>query len=403
MSDFAQPSRRMQLVKPSPTNAAAQRARELRSQGRDILLLTTGEPDFDTPPHVIEAAHRAMLDGETRYTAPTGTAQLKAAICDKFRRENGLEFDSSEVLAANGCKQVIFNALFATLEPEEEVIIPAPFWASYPDMVLIAGGRPVIASCRREDGYKLTPEGLESVLTARSRWLILNSPSNPAGVVYSAEELSALADIVQRHPRLLVMTDDIYEHILFEGVTFQTLARVRPDLRPRILTMNGVSKTYSMTGWRLGYAGGPAWLVKEMGKLQSQTTSAPSSISQAAAVAALNGPQDFIAEQVGIYRTRRDKVMGVLNQVPGLDCLRPDGAFYVYVSCEGLIGRTTPEGQVLASDHDVAMYFLNHAGVATVHGEVFGLSPYLRLSIATATDILTEACARIGRAVGDLR
>jgi aspartate aminotransferase len=397
------PAERVRRIKPSPSSAAAQRARDMKSQGRDIISLTTGEPDFDTPDHVIEAACAAMQEGQTRYTGIGGTADLKAAICTKFAHENGLEYAPEEVMASTGGKQVIFNALMATVNHGDEVIIPVPSWVSYPDMVLVAGGRPVTVPCGMQSGFKLSPDSLEAAITDRTRWLILNSPSNPSGALYSAAELRALGEVLARHPNVLVMTDDMYEHILFDGRSFVTIAQVCSDLKNRTLTVNGVSKAYAMTGWRIGFCGGPAALLKEMVKLQSQSTSNPCSISQAAAVAALLGPKEFFAERAVRFQRRRDTVVAMLNAIDGIRCAVPQGAFYVYPSCVGLLGRCTPTGKVLENDGDVADYFLESVGVATVHGAAFGYSPHFRISIAASDDTLKDACARLQRACQALR
>ena len=395
-------SKRVQRIKPSPSSMAAQRARELKAEGRDIVSLTTGEPDFDTPDHVLDAAAEAMRRGETRYTNVGGTAALKSAIVDKFSRENGLDYSAEEVMASTGGKQVLFNALMATVDAGDEVVIPAPYWVSYPDMVLLAGGKPVLVPAGQEDGFKISAKALEAALTPRTRWLILNSPSNPTGALYSADELAALADVLERFPDVWVMTDDMYEHILFDGREYATIAAVRPALKARTLTVNGVSKAYAMTGWRIGFCGGPAGLVKAMSKLQSQSTSNPSSVSQAAAVAALNGPKDFLATSAAAFERRRNLVVPRLDAVDGLSCASPDGAFYVYPSCAGLIGRKTPGGHTLDDDAAVSLYLLESVGVATVHGAAFGLSPHFRISFARSEEVLEDGCARIAQACGTL-
>ena len=390
---------RMGRIKPSPSSMASRRARELKAAGRDIIALTAGEPDFETPDHVKQAVVEAMARGETRYTAVDGTAELKQAIAAKFKRDNGLDYAPEQIIAASGGKQIIFNALLATLDPGDEVIIPAPFWVSYPDMTLLAEGVPVLLPTSAEAGFKLTPGQLEAAITDRTKWLILNSPCNPSGATYDAAELKALADVLERHPQVHVLTDDIYEHILYDGATFATPAAVAPSLYDRTLTMNGVSKAYAMTGWRIGYAGGPAELIKNMATLQSQSTSGPSSISQAAAVAALNGPQEIVAERTAAFKERRDAVAEMLNDAAGLTCRVPEGAFYMYPDCGGLIGRRTPDGKVIQSDQDVVLYLLDSVGVAVVQGEAYGLSPYFRLSFAASMDELTEACKRIRSAI----
>ena len=387
-------STRVGRIKPSPSNLAAQRARELQAAGRDIVNLGQGEPDFPTPDHVIEAAHKAMLGGQTRYTTADGTPELKNAVVDKFARENGLVFKPENISVGSGGKQVIFNALMATLDAGDEVIIPAPYWVSYPEMVTFADGTPVRVATRPENGLKLLPAELEAAITPRTKWLILNSPSNPSGATYSADELRALAAVLERHPQVWVMVDDMYEHILFDGRKFSTFAQVAPQLAARTLTINGVSKAYAMTGWRIGYAGGPAELIKAMGKMQSQSTANPSSISQAAAVAALNGPQEIVRERCAEFEVRRDRILPLINAIPGLACEKPPGAFYFFVSCAGLIGKRTPQGRTLANDEDVALHLLDE-GVALVHGGAYGTSPYYRVSFATSMDNLEEACRRM--------
>ena len=387
----------LRRVKPSPTVAISAQARALKAEGVDVIALSAGEPDFDTPDNIKDAAIKAIRGGVTKYTDPDGTPELKKAICAKFKRENGLDYTPSQVHVAPGGKPVIYNALLATLSPGDEVLIPAPYWVSYPDMALLAGGEPVIVPTTMEDKFLLKPEALEAAITPRSRWLILNSPSNPTGAVYSAEHLKAIAEVLLRHPQVWVLTDDMYEHLLYDGFEFATIAAVEPRLYERTLTMNGVSKAYAMTGWRIGYAGGPEPLVKAMAKVISQTTSNPSSISQAAAVEALNGPQDFIAERAAHFEKRRDLVVSMLNQASGLTCAKPEGAFYVYPSCEGLIGKKTPEGEVIETDEAFAKALLKAEAVAVVHGEAFGLSPFFRISYATSSEILEDACSRIQR------
>ncbi len=392
------PSPSLARIKPSPTIFVTSLARELRRQGRDIIGLGAGEPDFDTPDHIKEAAIAAIRRGETKYTAVDGTPELKAAIAEKFRRENGLEFAPEEISVGAGGKQVIYNALLATVGPGDEVVIPAPYWVSYPDMVLLAGGEPRIVPCPAERGFKLTPEALEAAITPRTRWLILNSPSNPTGAAYRAEELAALAEVLRRHPHVWVLSDDIYEHLVYDGFRFATLLQVAPDLRERTLTVNGVSKAYAMTGWRIGYGAGPRELIRAMATLQSQSTTNPCSISQAAAVAALTGPQDFLAEWRERFRERRDLVVAMLSCAPGLSCPKPQGAFYVYPGCASVIGRRTPSGRELRTSEDFVKYLLEEHGVAVVHGAAFGLDPHFRISYATAIDQLEEACRRIIRA-----
>ena len=382
-------------IKPSPTIAVTNLARELKAAGRDIIGLGAGEPDFDTPDHIKEAAIQAIRDGDTKYTAVDGTPALKDAICAKFARENGLTYKPTEVTVGTGGKQVLYNALVATIDPGDEVLIPAPYWVSYPDMVLLAGGTPVAIDCPAANNFKLQPDQLEAAITAKTKWLILNSPSNPTGSAYTEAELKALGDVLIKHAHVHVMTDDMYEHLVYGDFRFTTPAQVTPELYGRTLTVNGVSKAYAMTGWRIGYAGGPAELIKAMGKVQSQSTSNPSSISQAAAVAALNGSQDFLPERNAVFVQRRDLIVDLLNQAPGLDCPTPEGAFYVYPSCAGVIGRKTPDGAVIESSEAFAKFLLEDGGVAVVHGSAFGLDPHFRISYATATDLLEEAGKRI--------
>ena len=389
-------------IKPSPTIAVTNLARELKAAGRDVIGLGAGEPDFDTPDAIKDAAIAAIRAGDTKYTAVDGTPALKQAIVDKFARENRLTYGVDQISVGTGAKQVLYNALMATLDPGDEVIIPAPYWVSYPDMVLLCGGTPVAVDCPEETGFKLRPEDLAAAITPRSKWLILNSPSNPTGAAYNRDELRALADVLVEHPQLHVMTDDIYEHLVYGDFAFSTIAEVEPRLYDRTLTTNGVSKAYAMTGWRIGYAGGPRDLIKAMAKVQSQSTSNPSSVSQAAAAAALNGPQDFVSERTRVFQDRRDLVVGMLNQANGITCRRPEGAFYVFPSCAGLIGRRTPDGKTIENDGDVATYLLEGEGLAVVPGVAFGLSPYFRISYATSTEALREACTRIQRACGAL-
>jgi aspartate aminotransferase len=384
-------------VKPSPTIAVTQLARDLAAQGRDVISLGAGEPDFDTPDNIKRAAIAAIERGETKYTAVDGIPELKRAICAKFKRENGLDYAPNEITVSAGGKQVIFNALLATLNPGDEVIVPAPYWVSYPDIALIAGAVPVIVPTTSNMLFKLRPEDLEAAITPRTRWLILNSPSNPSGAAYDAAELKALADVLERHPHVWILSDDMYEHILYDGRTFATPAQVAPALKSRTLTVNGVSKSYSMTGWRIGYAGGPAELVRGMAVIQSQSTTNPSSISQWAAVEALNGPQDFIAERSAIFQERRDLIVRLLNAAEGLYCPVPEGAFYVYPSCAGAIGTRAPDGTAIGSDSDFVKALLAAEGVAVVQGAAFGLEPHFRISYATATAKLEEAGRRIQR------
>jgi aspartate aminotransferase len=393
---------RLDRIKPSPSSMASARARELKAAGRDIISLTAGEPDFDTPDHVKEAARRAMVEGQTKYTNTDGTPELKRAVAAKFKRENGLTYAPDQITVGTGGKQVIFNALMASVEPGDEVIIPAPYWVSYPDIVLLAEGVPVPVACPQNNGYKLRAADLEAAITPRTRWLILNAPNNPSGAAYPLAEMKALTDVLMRHPQVAVLTDDMYEHILYDGFKFCTPAEIEPGLYDRTLTVNGVSKAYAMTGWRIGYAGGPKALIKAMAKLQSQSTSNPSSIGQAAAVAALNGPQDFIAERALSFQRRRDRVVELLGRIPGLTCPKPEGAFYVYPSCAGCIGKRTPDGKVIRTDEDFALYLLDAEGVAVVHGAAYGMSPYFRISFATSMEQLEEACRRIQRACAAL-
>lgn len=390
-------------VKPSATLAVTARARELKREGRDVIGLGAGEPDFDTPENIKQAAIEAIARGETKYTDADGMPELKAAICAKFKRENGLDYTPANIHVAPGGKPVIFNAMIATLNPGDEVIVPAPYWVSYPDMVLLAGGEPVTVVGEEKDGFKLRPEVLEAAITPRTRWLILNSPSNPTGAAYTRAELEVLADVLRRHPHVWVLTDDMYEHLVYGDFEYTTIAQVAPDLYDRTLTVNGVSKAYAMTGWRIGYAGGPKALIDLMRKVASQTTSNPASISQWAAVEALNGPQDFMAERRAAFETRRDLVVAMLNQATGITCATPEGAFYVYPSIVGLIGKTTPGGVVIDGDGTFAAELLDAEGVAVVQGEAFGLSPYFRISYATSDAVLQEACARIQRFAASLR
>ena len=395
-------SKALGRIQPSATLAMSAKVSELKGQGIDVIGLSAGEPDFDTPDFVKEAAIQAIRDGDTNYTVVDGTPALKAAIVGKFQRDNDLTYTPSQITVNNGGKHNLFNALVATLDEGDEVIIPAPYWVSYPDIVNFAGGTPVIVEAGADQGYKITPAQLEAAISPKTKWLILNSPSNPTGAAYSAEELKALGEVILPYQNLMVMTDDMYEHIWYADFPFATIAQVCPDLYDRTLTVNGVSKAYAMTGWRIGYAGGPVWLIKAMAKLQSQSTSNPSSISQAAAVAALNGPQDFLVERNAAFERRRDLVVSMLNDTPGLECPTPEGAFYVYPDASGVIGKTTPKGQVIETDEDLIAYFLDEAQVAAVHGAAFGLSPAFRISYATSEELLTEACTRIQRACSAL-
>jgi aspartate aminotransferase len=384
-------------VKPSATLAVDAKARALIAEGRDVIGLAAGQPDFDTPDNIKEAAIKAIREGKTKYTDVDGTPDLKDAVAAKFKRENGLDYKRSQIHIAPGGKPVLYNALVATLNAGDEVIVPAPYWVSYPDMVLLAGGEPVRVATAEADGFKLKPEALEAAITPRTKWLILNSPSNPTGGTYSRAELRALADVLLKHPQVWVMSDDMYEHLLYDGFEFATIAQVEPKLYERTLTVNGVSKAYAMTGWRIGYAGGPEPLITLMRKLESQSTSNPCSIAQAAAVEALNGTQEFLAPRAEAFRKRRDLVVSMLNQASGITCIKPEGAFYVYPSCAGLIGKTAPSGKVIETDADFAGELLDAEGVAVVHGAAFGLSPYFRISYATSEKVLEEACSRIQR------
>lgn len=396
-------SSKLNAVKPSPTIAITRTAAELRRQGKDVIGLSQGEPDFDTPDHIKAAAKTAIDLGATKYTDVDGTPDLKAAVAAKFKRENGLDYDTSMISVGTGGKQVIYNALCATLDGGDEVVIPAPYWVSYPDMVRLAGGVPIIAICPESSGFKLTPAILRAALTERTKWLILNSPSNPTGAGYSAAELKGLADVLLDFPAVHVLTDDMYEHLRYDGWQFATIAAVEPRLFARTLTVNGVSKSYAMTGWRIGFAGGPAQLIKAMATLQSQSTTNPSSVSQAAAVAALTGPLDFLAERNAVFQTRRDLCLEAFSHIEGLSCATPEGAFYLYPSCAGLIGRKRPDGRVIANDADFVEYLLSEANVAAVPGVAFGLEPYFRISFATGTDRLRSACERIATACAALK
>ncbi len=390
-------------IQPSATIAISTKAMELKAEGRDVIGLSAGEPDFDTPENIKEAAIKAIRDGKTKYTPVDGIPELKKAICAKFARDNGLKYEPAQVSVGTGGKQVLFNALMATINPGDEVIVPAPYWVSYPDIVLLCGGTPVFVETKLEDGFKLRADKLEAAITPKTKWLIFNSPSNPSGAAYTHGELKALTDVLMRHPHVWILTDDMYEHLVYDDFTFATPAQVEPALYERTLTMNGVSKAYAMTGWRIGYAAGPVQLIKAMGKLQSQSTSNPSSISQWAAVEALNGPQDFIAENNKKFKERRDLVVSMLNQAKGLSCPTPEGAFYVYPSCEGVIGKTAPSGKVISNDEDFVTELLAQEGVAAVHGAAFGLEPFFRVSYATSNAALEDACQRIQRFCGSLK
>ena len=390
-------ARTLERVKPSPTMAITNKARELKAAGFDVIGLGAGEPDFDTPENIKQAAIEAIKAGHTKYTAVDGIPELKRAIAEKFQRENGVAYKPSEITVGAGGKQVLYNALLATLDPEDEAIIPSPYWVSYPDIVLLAGAEPVIVETKVEDGFKLKPEALAKAITPRTKWFIFNSPSNPTGAAYAREEIKALTDVLLKHERVWVLSDDIYEHLVYDGFKFTTPAQVEPRLKDRTLTLNGVSKAYSMTGWRIGYGGGPEPLIKAISTLQSQSTSNPCSISQWAAVEALQGPQGFLKDWVKSFQERRDLVVSMLNQAKGIDCPKPEGAFYVYPSCAGMIGKSTREAKKIGNDEDFATLLLEEEGVAVVHGAAFGLSPFFRISYATGIEVLEEACRRIQR------
>jgi aspartate aminotransferase len=400
MSSFL--SKSLSRVRPSATMAVTDKARQLRAAGRDVIGLGAGEPDFDTPENIKQAAIEAISRGETKYTAVTGIDELKQAICAKLKRDNGLDYEPAQTFVAPGGKPVIYDAMMATLNPGDEVIIPAPYWVSYPDIVALAGGEPVIVEARAEDGFKLQPEDLEAAITEKTKWFIFNSPSNPTGAAYSESELRKLTDVLKKYPQVWVLTDDMYEHLTYDNFVFATPAQVEPALYERTLTMNGVSKAYAMTGWRIGYCAGPLELIKAMTKIQSQSTSNPTSISQWAAVEALNGTQDFIPENNKTFKRRRDLVVKLLNEAEHIDCQTPEGAFYVYPSCAACIGKTAPDGTLIDSDEAFATALLEAEGVAVVHGEAFGLSPFFRISYATSDENLVEACARISRFTASL-
>ena len=395
-------ARRLDHVPPSATVAITFKAQALQRAGRDIISLGSGEPDFDTPEHIREAAKRAIDSGKTRYAAPSGLPELREAISDKLQRDNGLSYSVSEISVGCGAKQSLFNALLATLNEGDEVIIPAPYWVSYVDITRLVGGVPVVVSCDEASGYRLSPADLERAITPKSKWLILCSPSNPSGSAYSREELAALADVLRRHRHVGVIVDHIYEHIVYDGFVSDTINAVAPDLSDRTLIVNGLSKGYCMTGWRVGYVAGPSRIVEAVTLLQSQSTTSTSTVSQWAAVAALNGDQSFIERNNAVFKERRDLVVGALNAIPGLSCATPEGAFYVYPSCAGVLGRKTRDGQVIDSDEAFATHLLD-AGVSVVHGAVFGLSPHFRISYAASTQSLTEACRRIAAACESLR
>lgn len=388
---------RLSHIKPSATIAVSQKARNLKALGRDVIALSAGEPDFDTPDNIKNAALEAIRRGETKYTPISGIPELRQAIATKFKRENNLTYQPEQIIVSTGGKQILFNALMATLNKGDEVIIPSPYWVSYPEMVTLNDGTPVFVETKAEFSYKLQPQELEAAITPRTKWFIFNSPSNPSGAAYTHDELKKLTDILVKYPHVYILSDDIYEHLTYEGFVFVTPAEVEPKLYERTLTMNGVSKAYAMTGWRIGYAGGPRELIKAMDTIQGQQTSGTSSISQWAAVEALNGPQDFITQNKSIFQTRRDLVVSMLNKAPGIHCPIPEGAFYVYPSCAELIGKKTPEGKVITNDEDFVIALLEAESIAVVHGSAFGLGPAFRISYATSEELLAEACSRIQR------
>ena len=394
---------RLKRIKPSMTVGINVKANALRAEGKDVLVLAAGEPDFDTPLNIRKAAVTAMEEGQTRYVPGKGTPLLQKAIQSKFLKDNNLNYDLDEIIVGVGGKHIIYNAMMATINPEDEVIIPAPFWVSYPDIVLLAEGKPIIVPCPEDQNFKLTADQLDKSITNKTKWLMLNSPSNPTGSLYSKQELQKLADVLLKYPQVLIMSDDIYEKVIYDDLEFSTIASVEPKLKDRCLTLNGVSKSYCMTGWRLGYCGAPKEIIAAMNKIQSQSTTSTSSISMAASVEALNGSQDFIDEHNQAFIRRRDLVVNLLNQIDGLSCLKPQGAFYVYPSCAGVIGKQTPEGKKISNDEDFMSYLLESEGIAGVHGAAFGLSPYFRLSYATSDEILKDACARIKRACKQLK
>lgn len=393
---------RLGRIKPSPTMAVTAKAQDMQRAGEDVIGLGAGEPDFDTPDFVVQAAIEAMKRGETKYAPPAGIFELREAVCRKFKRENNLDYTPEQICIGVGGKQIIYNAMMATLDPGDEVIVPAPYWVSYTDIAVLAEGKPVIIEGPESNNFKITADQLEAAITPKSKWFVLNSPSNPTGSAYSYDDLKALADVLMKHPNVLIFADDIYEHIIYDDFKFHTIAEVEPGLMDRTLTMNGLSKAYCMTGWRVGYAGGPIELIKGINNIQSQNCSSTSTISQWAAIEALDGDQSFIAENVKIFKERRDLVVSMLNQAKGISCATPEGAFYVYPSLAGCMGKKTPDGKVIETDEDFVSYLLETEGVAAVHGEAFGLSPYLRISYATATETLEDACMRIQRACAAL-
>lgn len=400
MSSFI--ASRLDKIKPSATLALAAKAQELKAEGKDVIGLSVGEPDFDTPEHIKDAAKKAMAEGKTKYTPVPGTPELRKAICEKFKRENNLTYTPDQVIVGTGGKQVLYNAFMATLNPGDEVVIAAPYWLSYPDMVMLAEGTPVIVEATAAEKFKITPAKLDAAITAKTKWVVVNSPSNPTGAAYSKEELIALGEVLKKHPHVHVLTDDIYEHLIYDDFKFHTIAEVVPELFDRTLTVNGVSKAYAMTGWRIGYAAGPVALIKAMSKVQGQSTSNASSISQAAAVGALNGDQAFLTGWRKKFQERRDLVVELLNKADGISCTAPEGAFYVFASCDGVIGKVTPEGKTIATDTDFATYLLEKHNLVVVQGAEFGLSPCFRVSYALDLDTLTKACERIQKACSEL-
>ena len=396
-------AKRLEAIKPSPTLAITSKAKELSAQGVDIISLAAGEPDFDTPENIKLAAITGIKKGNTKYTAVSGTPELRKAICAKFKRENDIEYSIDEVIVSTGGKQVIYNLFMATINDGDEVIIPAPYWVSYPDMVLLAGGKPVFITADMSTGFKVKPQDIQNAVTDKTKWLILNSPSNPTGSAYSAEDLAELVEVIRQYPNLHVMSDDIYEHITFDGFIFKSLANVAPDLKDRIFIVNGVSKAYSMTGWRIGYGAGNKQIIKAMDMLQSQSTSNPSSVSQVAALEALAGRQDFIKINAEGFQKKRDLVLSLINNINGLECYKSEGAFYLFPKCSSLFGKLTPSGKVIENSSDLATYFLEYANVAIVPGVAFGLEGYFRISYATSEEILTKACGKIALAIGQLK
>jgi len=403
MNMIAFESSRVATIKSSPSMAVSMAAKAMRAKGEQVVDLSLGEPDFDTPGHIVEAAVEAMRKGLTRYTAPDGLPELRQAIVAKFKRENGLDYAMDEISIGNGAKQILFNAFLGTLEPGDEVVVPAPYWVSYTDIVILHGGTPTIVQCGVEDAFKITPERLEAAITPKTRWFLFNSPSNPTGAIYTAHELKALGEVLARHPRVAIMSDEIYEHIVCGNVPFTSFAVACPDLRDRTLLINGVSKAYAMTGWRLGYAAGPKDLAKVLNKLQSQSTTCPSSITQYASAAALNGPQDFVEKAVREYKARGELVANGFGAIPGLEVRAPEGAFYLFPKCTPYIGRTAPGGKKIANDTDLASYLLSEGKVATVPGAAFGVAPYIRLSFATSRENLSIAIERAADALAKLR